>query len=260
MTQVHDGVRPTRRCLDDLGLPVPDLGRPLDELQDPIIVAAQAIPERRDVGGVQRIVSLTDRVWFKVKTGYQRAAATQLRERDRPEAVPQEIATWWIGAAGCRRSDSGHHDFYASLIRECTSGKSVSTDALLPGSWDWKRLLAERAIAWRREMKDLMLRLVAMSIRTGDVAMAEFQQYRIQALVRADEGYESYLAIITEGIPDPETYAALLDCVPGIKSTDWQPEPSPLAELDPAPGQVIWSAVMPPEVASEILGRDDDRI
>jgi hypothetical protein len=34
-------------------------------------------------------------------------------------------------------------------------------------------------------------------------------------------------------VADPEVFALLLDCVPGIASEDWQPEPSPLADMEP---------------------------
>lgn len=69
-------VRPTKRCLADLDIDPPDLGTPLGEIDNPIITSAQALPEQRDAGGVERIISLTDRVWFKVKTTDRRAAAT----------------------------------------------------------------------------------------------------------------------------------------------------------------------------------------
>jgi hypothetical protein len=63
-------------------------GFPLNELADSIVVNAQAVPEQRDSAGVERVVSLTDRVWFKVKTGDRRAAVTQLRTVEIPESIP----------------------------------------------------------------------------------------------------------------------------------------------------------------------------
>jgi len=56
------GVRPTKRCLADLGVELPDLGSPLEEIDVPIVVSAQAVPEQRDAGGAERVVALTDRV------------------------------------------------------------------------------------------------------------------------------------------------------------------------------------------------------
>lgn len=251
-------VRPTRRCLADLTVDLPDLGVPLEEVADPVIQSAQALPEQRDAGGAERVVSLTDRVWFKVKTSDRRAVVTELRESELPEWIPASRGSWWIGAAGRRQNDSPQRDFYASLQRECTTGRTISTDHLLPSEWDWKRLSAEQAVAWRREMKRMVIRLIAMSLRNGHLAVAEFRKHRIKALVRAANGHEAYLAIIAEGVPDPDVFALLLDCVPGVASDDWQPEPSPLAEMNPGSGEIIWSTLFPSEIASAILDMDDD--
>jgi hypothetical protein len=258
MTQAHEGVSPTKRCLENLNVTVPNIGEPLDKIENPVVVAAQKIPAKRDDGGAERIGALKDRVWFKVKTGVRRAIVTQLRGAELPNSLPPGLATWWIGAAGQRQADSPQHDFYEALTRECTRGKSVSTDRLLPVEWDWKRLLTEQTLAWRREMRQLVIRLIIMSMKRGEIAEAEFQHYRLKALVRADNGHESYLSIITEGIMNPEVYAALLDCVPGISPNDWFLEPSPLTEMAPEPGELIWSAIMPPEVANSLLDLGDE--
>ncbi|WP_166352550.1 hypothetical protein [Phytoactinopolyspora limicola] len=253
MTQVSNGVRPTKRCLTDLDVPLPDLGHPLDEITHRVVADAQAIPEQRDAGGAERISSLRDRVWFKVKSGDYRGAVTNLRGHELPNETPTGVGEWWIGAAGHRQADSPQRDFYETIKRECTVGKTISTTRLLPVDWDWKRLAAEHAVAWRREMKHLVIRLIAMSLTTGDLAVAEFRQHRLKALARAGNGHEAYLAIIAEGIPDPEVFALLLDCVPGISVDDWQPEPSPLADMKPSPGEIIWSTLLPSAVAHTIL-------
>lgn len=252
------GVRPTKRCIADLGAALPDLGVPLEEIDHPIVVNAQSVPEQRDAGGTERVIALADRVWFKVKTSDHRAAVTELRGTALPDWVRPSRGAWWIGAAGRRQADSPQRDFYAALQRECTTGKTVSSDHLLPAEWDWKRLAAEQAVAWRREMKSMVIRLVAMSLKSGHLAVAEFRNHRIKALVRAENDHEAYLAIIAEGVPDPQMFALLLDCVPGVAPEDWQPEPSPLAEMNPGSGEIIWSTLFPSEVANEILDLDVD--
>ena len=252
------GVRPTKRCLGDLGVELPDLGVRLEEIDQPVIVRAQAVPEQRDGGGAERVLALTDRVWFKVKTSEHRAAVTELRGVDLPDWVRPSQGAWWIGAAGRRQADSAQRDFYATLQRECTTGRTISSDHLLPADWDWKRLAAEQAVAWRREMKRIVVHLVAMSLKNGQLAVAGFRNHRIKAIVRAKDGHEAYLAIIAEGVPDPQMFALLLDCVPGVAPEDWQPEPSPLAEMKPGSGEIIWSTLFPSEVASEILELDAD--
>ncbi|WP_205629520.1 hypothetical protein [Jiangella muralis] len=137
-------VRPTKRCLGDLDVDLPDLGASLSEVDEPVIVSAQAVPEQREAGGVERVVSLTDRVWFKVKTADRRAVVTELRGDELPEWIPRSRGAWWIGTAGRRQNDSPQRDFYAVLQRECMTGKTVSTDHLLPADWDWNRLSAEQ--------------------------------------------------------------------------------------------------------------------
>jgi hypothetical protein len=167
------------------------------------------------------------------------------------------VARAGVGAAGRRQNDSPQRDFYAALLRECTTGKAVSTDHLLPGNWDWDRLKAEQAVAWRRHMRRLVIALIATSLKTGHLAVAEFRSHRIMALVRAANGHEAYLAIIAEGIPDQNVIALLLDCVPGVERDAWQPEPSSVAGIDPGPGEIIWSTLFPSEVASAILDLDE---
>lgn len=250
-------VRPTQRTLADLGQPLPDLGTPLDEIGHVVITVAQTVPEQREAGGAERILGLKDRVWLKVKVGDQRAVVTELVDSRRAEDYPPGVGNWWIGAAGRRQADSPQRDFYEAITRECATGKTVSTVGLLPTEWDWKRLTAEQAIACRREMKRIVIRLIAMSLASGKLAVAEFQQHRIKALVRADCGHEAYLAIIAEGIPNPKVFAQLLDCVPGVLPEDWQPEPSLLADMEPSQGEIIWSTLFPSEVASVILTLDD---
>lgn len=99
----------------------------------------------------------------------------------------------------------------------------------------------------------MVIGLIASSLKTGHLAVAEFRKHRLKALVRAENGHEAYLAIIAEGVPDPDVFALLLDCVPGIAPADWQPEPSALAEMTPEAGEIIWSTLFPSDVASAIL-------
>lgn len=258
MPSTFPRVRPTLRCLADLSAALPDIGKRLDEIDDPLITAAQTIPERRDAGGAERVVALTDRVWFKVKTSDRRAAVTELRGEELPDWVPANRGSWWIGAAGHRQSDSVQHDFYALLQKECTSGKSVSTEHLLPGEKDWKRFALEQAYAWRVDMKRIVVRLVADSLKSGRSVRAEFRKHRITALVRAENGHEGYLAIVAEGVADPEMFALLLDSVPGVATDDWQLEPSDVAGMEPKSGQLIWSTLFPPEIAAQVLELADE--
>jgi hypothetical protein len=120
------GVHPTKRCLGDLGIELPDLGVRLEEIDDPVIVSGQTVPEQRDAGGAERVVALADRVWFKVKTSDHRAAVTELRGTDLPDWVRPSRGARWIGAAGRRQADSPQRDFYAVLQRECSGPRIVT--------------------------------------------------------------------------------------------------------------------------------------
>lgn len=48
-------------------------------------------------------------------------------------------------------------------------------------------------------MKSMVIGLIAMSVKNGHLAVAEFRKHRIKALVRAENGHEAYLAIIARG-------------------------------------------------------------
>jgi len=56
--------------------------------------AAIAYRALRVLGGADRVVSLTDRVWFKVKTSHHRAAATELRDDEVPGWIPASKGAW----------------------------------------------------------------------------------------------------------------------------------------------------------------------
>src|SRR5262245_39510554 len=111
-------VRPTRSCLGDLALAVPLISEPLHTVDHDIVEEAQRLPERHAAGGIERILSLKDRVWFKVKTSRWRGAATRLQEADRADASTLvRLAPWWLGAAGYRR-EGDPTDFYSALKAE----------------------------------------------------------------------------------------------------------------------------------------------
>ena len=132
-------VRPTLRCLRDLGIKVPFIEEPLSELDHPVIRSAQQVPERVAAYAAERIFSLTDRVWFKDRAGQWRSAVTQLLSSDAyPEDAPD---SWWIGAASLRR-DGSSTEPYDSWLRWAQSQGSKQhpvTDEWLPTPDDWAR-------------------------------------------------------------------------------------------------------------------------
>jgi hypothetical protein len=157
-------VRPTRRCLDDLGLSFPTLDVPLHELDHPIVQRAQRIPSEVASGGGDRVRALDDRVWFKCRSGNLRAVVTRLAadESGDFDLIEAGSAWWWVGAAGERQDDSAS-DFYKVITAEVTrkgKGKTgVNSAHLLPREVDYRRLRAELALRTvlgvRRVVRDL---------------------------------------------------------------------------------------------------------
>jgi hypothetical protein len=122
----------------------------------------------------------------------------------------------------------------------------------LPDEWDWKRLELEHAVAWVREVRRIVCALIVRSLRTGHSYQAAFWNYRVTALARAVDG-ETYLAVGAENIADPKVFAVIMDAVPGISNDAWQAEPGGVAGITPGPGEIIWSTILPPEVAAQLL-------
>jgi hypothetical protein len=252
----HDdsSVRPTKRCLDDLDLPVPYLTKPLESIEHTLVRRAQQVPAEQAAKGAERILSLSDRLWYKVKSGRHRGAVTALSEREAAD-VTTSVGRWWLCAAGYRR-DGDRAEFYAALEAEARrkGGRNApSTAHLLPGDWGWKRLAAELAEASRSRLQRIVVELVAGSLRNGKVQVAEFRHHRISVLVRADDGDDAYLAIIAEGVPDPKVIAVILSAIPGVPPEHWQPEPAAIEGLSTATGEIIWSACLPPAASAKIL-------
>lgn len=265
------GVRPTKKCLDDLGISPPALDEPLHRLEADPIPAAQSFPEVYDAGGLSRIVSIKDRVWFKLKTGRWRGAVTRLTDRDlaeqpcscEPRADSQAHLTllaanrWWLGAVG-RREDGSGDDFYANLVTICTSTWSPATPdridsrRLLPQTWDHRRLQAEQTFAQVRIFENVMVEAAARSLRCGKVATAQFSRFSMGVVIRAD-GPEQFVAFIAEGVYDPKVLAVMMASLPGVDPGDWAPEPGGIADLQPGLGQVVWSAPLSTEAAAHIL-------
>jgi hypothetical protein len=244
-------VRPTKVCIEALDLPTPPIKVRLPDVDHPLVREAQRLPEAHAAGGVERILSLADRVWFKVKVGRWRGAATRLREAEFaiPESQEARLAPWWLGMGGYRR-EGDPADFYASLAS--TADRDGSSDRWLPQAWDWKRLELEHIYAWEHEIRRIVCELIGRSLRDGYPYQAEFEHYKVTALARA-RGGETYLLIGTENIADPKVFAVILNAVPGIDPGSWLPEPQGVAGLQPRSGEVIWSTILPPVAAVQLL-------
>ncbi|MEV4507448.1 hypothetical protein AB0K00_00620 [Dactylosporangium sp. NPDC049525] len=253
----REPVRPTKRCLEDLGGSFPPLEQRLHGIDHPVVVRAQQVPFEVAARGAERVVAIDDLVWLKVKTGHHRAAVHKLDPAgEHPAVLSEGSAWWWIGAAGMRKADSGSDDFYARLEAECKrAGKGtgrVSSLHLLPTDVDLKRLQAELATQVVVSVREIVCRLVANSIRSGSAWSARLHGHEISVLVRARDG-DAYIAIVAEQFIDPNFLAVILRSVPGVDSADWLEEPGGAMGVQPGFGQIVRSAIIPPEYQSKIV-------
>lgn len=253
MQSPADGVRPTRRCLADLEIAVPDLGTLLSALPHPLIERAQAVPKLVAAGGAERVVALTDRVWFKAKTQRWRGVVSEVD----PSTLSNDIHNrWWIGAAGLRREDSPQDDFYARLQAECAKG----SDGLLPTAWDIKRLIAEMAQFATRIMRHTTRLAAAQSLLDGDAVGFVVGDRDVRVRIRVMSDGQAYLAIGATGSVDAKFFVTLISSFPEVPHEHWLPEPHDASglEIALAPGEVLWSAMLPPDAQRALIAELDE--
>lgn len=239
-------VRPTIRCLkDDLQISLPAVDAPLHQIAHPLMMRAQLIPEQAAAGSTERIKSLSDRWWLRVKirgSGWRGAVTAG-------DNVPQDLKDpcgdyWWLGAAGKRDEDS-KHDFYNTVASQATS------DWMLPTRPDAVRISVERAFADEIAIRARIRELLVKSLMSGKVWTAEYRGHTLSVLVRAPDG-ETFVSVGTTGIASPAVFAVLLDSVPGTTRDDWLPEPSRVAGFEPRSGEIIFSTVIDPKALADL--------
>jgi len=255
-----ENVRPTRRCLDDLGVAVPNLGVALSDLEHPLVRKAQRLPAEENAGRAETIKSLTDRRWYKVKVSSWRGAGGSLGG-ELPDVTAGPLAQfhqwWWLVAAGERQDDSPQNDFYAGLAREAHAGgpHTCSTDHLLPTVWDLNRLVAEAGVFAQRALRATIRRAARESLRTSTAYGFSVGDAQVRLRIRMHHDGQVYLAVGATAIIDPGFFAAVFSSLPGVTKEDWIPEPGGALDIEPAPGEVLWSALLSPE-AQRLLMED----
>lgn len=165
--------RPTIRCLvDELSSEIEDqnqrsalvAGRladigplPLDEIVHPLLRKAQMLDGRpaADLHG-DAIASVSDNVFYKVKTGRHRGAVWI-----------DGSGTLWLCAAGIRR-EGDPDDFYADFERKCIGG----SDLFLPTESDRNRQLLETVDAADCERQRLLAERVMTCIANAATSQA----------------------------------------------------------------------------------------
>lgn len=256
VTADFERVRPTRRCLNELTIAVPSLDVILDEIDHPLILKAQQVPTEREQHSAKRVVSLTDRVWFKVKAGRWRGAAADL-STDLSDRVLRFSQRWWLATAGTRVADSSQADFYSTLKASAFAhgAKTCDTGFLLPSDWDERRLMAEAATLAQRLVSDLVLNAAAQSITESTIVGFTLGDRDVRARIQVLADGQAYVAIGATGSVDASFFVTLISAFPGMTADDWMIEPSGSLALEPAPGEILWSAMLPPAVQRHVLDR-----
>lgn len=247
-------VRPTLRCLiDDLGLKIPHVDDPLDELDHPLLRKAnQQFAEQSN--NRERISSIDATVLFKVKA-----------QRWRGAVWIDAAGRSWMVAAGWREEGS-QDDFYEALGQAARSARArynaehspplaTNTDVTqwLPNDADQDRFAAEGAVRLIREVDATVRRLVRASLLDGHEHTAHVVNASLGVLVRADSGHETYIALRIRGSVPKNLLIVILDLVPGCDRNAWFPELAmPHRALEP--GEQVWSNLMDPVVVSQLIG------
>lgn len=256
MTLVTETVRPTMRCLfEDLGIShLPPASQPLDTLDHVLLQKAQQLYPTRATPG-ERIVSIDDHVFFKVKVERWRGA------------VDRDSSPQWLCAAGSRQEGSPD-DFYQALVDQCRSwrkdynrhhARTLTTDtysdSLLPTDDDRDRILLEDAVAQETILSTTLPALVKSALQHEGVEQrAEIAGCLIGVYVTRDDFDSIYVGIRIIGSVPPDTYAVVLSEVPGTTIDDWHIDAMPQRANEVA--EVVWSAIMDPVVAESFLSAD----
>ena len=252
-------VRPTKRALADRGLTLPSLEVPLHTVDDPLIRKAQSIPQEIASGGGDRIRSLSDHLWFKVKTGALRGAAGDITSPHAVRLDLRERESWWLVAAGRRRGDGSTQDFYALLEAECrraalNSSDPISSKHLYPTEQDYQRLRLERLASEVHSWGDSIRNALGQSWTSHQVVEVNIKQFKVDVLVTSESG-DAYLSFSTDTHWDSKVVAVLLNSIPGLNAEDWQVEPGQVAGLTSRTGSVIFSTIVPQPILAELVAQ-----
>jgi hypothetical protein len=220
----------------------------LHEIEHPVVLKGQLLPQQVASGGAERIVSIRERVLFKIKSSNWRAAAGEVPLVSPANSIMQR---WWIVAAGSRQQDSPQHDFYARL----SDAHARDPDSLVPTGWDLDRLDGESAVYAVRIVHDLIRQAAAQSMLNSDIRTLTIGARDVRVRVRMLDDQRVYLAVGALGQIDISFMTTLLSAFPEIKADEWLPEPSDNLDLTPMPGELLWSAMISPEAQRNLLAR-----
>ncbi len=138
----------------------------------------------------------------------------------------------------------------------------MRADRLTPLRHVWKALWSpprtagstvEGAVRLIREVDATVRRLVRASLLDGQEHTAQVAKAALCALVQAESGHETYVALRILGPVPKNLLIVILDLMPGCDRNAWFPELTmPHRALEP--GEQVWSTLMNPVVASQLIG------
>lgn len=235
------------------GISLSDIAHPLVEHLEMFEVSDLA--ELHDL----RIKSVTDVVWYKVKTGRFRGAA-----------FIDEFGTAWLCFAGTRH-DGNRDDFYEEFVKRCVGGSRH----LLPDDDDRLRFRLEKAhIAELSRLKLLRMRVIealARSVRDGSVQTVALPTHLdpvsfqpldgANVVVKVVQDAKSEIDEITLSISVSSHEFARYDdvlhevqvSVPGLQFEEWDVVPAFAPHIDPCWWVILdsaWIDQFVPEIES----------
>ena len=236
-------------CLNDLGLGVPKLPDRIDDIDHPLLRAAQQMWTSAN-RPTERIASIDDVVLLKCKPNVPWRAAVW-EDRD-------EHNLPWLVTAGPRQEGS-RDDFYRTLARTCQTrrkrlneagreldpGKKTYSKHLLPTADDRLRLAAERAHQAVADARRSVAVIVEQARRNpGSVVAGNALGADLEVLVVRNDLDELYLLINVVASAPREAHQVILSlAVPGLEAGDWQPvEYAP--HRSPRRGEVAWYTLL----------------
>jgi hypothetical protein len=120
-----------------------------------------------------------------------------------------------------------------------------------------KRLAGEAAVDAQSVLERLVRTAASESLLNSDIREFVFGDRDVRVRIRVLDDGQAYVAIGATGSLDVTFFVALVSAIPGVPPGDWLPEPDGGLGLQPAPGEVLWSAMLSAEAQTELLALGD---
>lgn len=99
----------------------------------------------------------------------------------------------------------------------------------------------------QQALRATIRRAALESLRTSTAFGFSVGDAQVRLHIRMHADGRVYLAVGASAIIDPGFFAAIFSSLPGVTKDDWMPEPGGAIDIEPAPGEILWSALLTPE-------------